>query len=98
MQGPSSEALHLGHLVPFMFTKWLQVRGGCGCAALPVLLLACESLLLLQLLLPLPLPPPSPALLLQLTMVTYVLALKPRSAWVRCAGRVQGAAGHPADG
>ena len=23
-QGPSSEALHLGHLVPFMFTKWLQ--------------------------------------------------------------------------
>ena len=24
-QGPSSEALHLGHLVPFMFTKWLQV-------------------------------------------------------------------------
>ena len=24
MQGPSSEALHLGHLVPFMFTKYLQ--------------------------------------------------------------------------
>ena len=24
MQGPSSEALHLGHLVPFHFTKWLQ--------------------------------------------------------------------------
>lgn len=23
-RGPSSEALHLGHLVPFMFTKWLQ--------------------------------------------------------------------------
>lgn len=23
-QGPSSESLHLGHLVPFMFTKWLQ--------------------------------------------------------------------------
>ena len=23
-QGPSSEALHLGHLVPFHFTKWLQ--------------------------------------------------------------------------
>lgn len=23
-QGPSSEALHLGHLVPFMFTKYLQ--------------------------------------------------------------------------
>lgn len=26
LQGPSSEALHLGHLVPFMFTKYLQVR------------------------------------------------------------------------
>lgn len=24
MQGPSSEALHLGHLVPFIFTKYLQ--------------------------------------------------------------------------
>jgi tryptophanyl-tRNA synthetase len=24
LQGPSSEALHLGHLVPFVFTKWLQ--------------------------------------------------------------------------
>ena len=24
MQGPSSDALHLGHLIPFMFTKWLQ--------------------------------------------------------------------------
>ena len=24
MQGPSSEALHLGHLIPFMFTQWLQ--------------------------------------------------------------------------
>jgi tryptophanyl-tRNA synthetase len=23
-RGPSSEALHLGHLVPFMFTQWLQ--------------------------------------------------------------------------
>jgi len=23
-RGPSSEALHLGHLVPFLFTKWLQ--------------------------------------------------------------------------
>ncbi len=23
-QGPSSESLHLGHLVPFIFTKWLQ--------------------------------------------------------------------------
>lgn len=25
-RGPSSEAMHLGHLIPFMFTKWLQVR------------------------------------------------------------------------
>jgi tryptophanyl-tRNA synthetase len=24
VQGPSSEALHLGHLVPIMFTAWLQ--------------------------------------------------------------------------
>ena len=23
-RGPSSESLHLGHLIPFMFTKWLQ--------------------------------------------------------------------------
>ena len=23
-RGPSSEALHLGHLIPFMFTKYLQ--------------------------------------------------------------------------
>lgn len=23
-RGPSSEALHLGHTVPFLFTKWLQ--------------------------------------------------------------------------
>jgi len=23
-RGPSSEALHMGHLIPFMFTKWLQ--------------------------------------------------------------------------
>jgi len=23
-RGPSSEAMHLGHLIPFMFTKWLQ--------------------------------------------------------------------------
>jgi len=23
-RGPSSEALHVGHLIPFMFTKWLQ--------------------------------------------------------------------------
>lgn len=25
-RGPSSESLHIGHLVPFVFTKWLQVR------------------------------------------------------------------------
>ena len=25
-RGPSSEAMHLGHLIPFMFTKWLQVE------------------------------------------------------------------------
>ncbi len=23
-RGPSSEAMHLGHLIPFLFTKWLQ--------------------------------------------------------------------------
>ncbi|MCL4157942.1 UNVERIFIED_CONTAM: hypothetical protein GTU68_033088, partial [Idotea baltica] len=23
-RGPSSESMHLGHLIPFMFTKWLQ--------------------------------------------------------------------------
>lgn len=23
-RGPTSDALHLGHLIPFMFTKWLQ--------------------------------------------------------------------------
>lgn len=23
-RGPSSEAMHLGHMIPFMFTKWLQ--------------------------------------------------------------------------
>ena len=23
-RGPSSEAMHLGHLVPFIMTKWLQ--------------------------------------------------------------------------
>lgn len=28
-QGPSSEALHMGHLVPFLFTKWLQDVFGC---------------------------------------------------------------------
>jgi len=24
-RGPSSDAMHLGHLIPFLFTKWLQV-------------------------------------------------------------------------
>jgi len=24
-RGPSSDAMHLGHLIPFIFTKWLQV-------------------------------------------------------------------------
>ena len=24
MQGPSSGSLHMGHMVPFLFTKWLQ--------------------------------------------------------------------------
>ena len=24
-RGPSSDAMHMGHLIPFMFTKWLQV-------------------------------------------------------------------------
>jgi tryptophanyl-tRNA synthetase len=28
-RGPSSDALHLGHLVPFLFTKWLQDALGC---------------------------------------------------------------------
>lgn len=28
-RGPSSEALHLGHLVPFLFTAWLQEALGC---------------------------------------------------------------------
>jgi len=28
-RGPSSEALHLGHLIPFMFTKYLQDVFGC---------------------------------------------------------------------
>jgi len=23
-RGPTSEALHLGHLIPFIFIKWLQ--------------------------------------------------------------------------
>ncbi|GKT26786.1 Tryptophan--tRNA ligase, cytoplasmic, partial [Aduncisulcus paluster] len=28
-RGPSSEALHLGHMIPFTFTKWLQDVFGC---------------------------------------------------------------------
>jgi tryptophanyl-tRNA synthetase len=28
-RGPSSESLHLGHLIPFMFTKWLQEAFNC---------------------------------------------------------------------
>ena len=24
-RGPSSDSMHLGHLIPFIFTKWLQV-------------------------------------------------------------------------
>lgn len=28
-RGPSSEAMHIGHLVPFQFTKWLQDAFGC---------------------------------------------------------------------
>lgn len=28
-RGPSSEALHLGHLIPFHFTKWLQDTFDC---------------------------------------------------------------------
>ena len=28
-RGPTSDALHLGHLIPFMFTKWLQDTFDC---------------------------------------------------------------------
>eukprot|EP00727_Mastigamoeba_balamuthi_P011113 m51a1_g6624 putative tryptophanyl-trna synthetase (1035) ;mRNA; f:51910-56018 len=28
-RGPSSDSLHFGHLVPFVFTKWLQETFGC---------------------------------------------------------------------
>lgn len=28
-RGPSSDSLHLGHLIPFHFTKYLQVRSNC---------------------------------------------------------------------
>ncbi|KAJ5076939.1 tryptophan--tRNA ligase cytoplasmic [Anaeramoeba ignava] len=30
-RGPSSESMHLGHLIPFMMTKWLQDAFGCPC-------------------------------------------------------------------
>ena len=31
-RGPSSDAMHLGHLLPFIFTKWLQVvKNNSGC-------------------------------------------------------------------
>jgi len=30
-RGPSSDAMHLGHLIPFIFTKWLQVLFSIGC-------------------------------------------------------------------
>lgn len=33
-RGPSSDALHLGHLVPFHFTKYLQVRRMDACMRL----------------------------------------------------------------
>ena len=28
-RGPSSSSMHLGHLIPFLFTKWLQEAFGC---------------------------------------------------------------------
>lgn len=28
-RGPSSESLHVGHLIPFIFTKWLQDKFNC---------------------------------------------------------------------
>ena len=30
-RGPSSGAMHLGHLIPFLFTQWLQKALGCPC-------------------------------------------------------------------
>ena len=27
-RGPSSESMHLGHLIPFLFTKWVMLVGG----------------------------------------------------------------------
>ena len=29
-RGPTSDALHVGHLIPFMFTKWLQDVFNCN--------------------------------------------------------------------
>ena len=29
-RGPSSESMHLGHLIPFLFTKWVTLVGGRG--------------------------------------------------------------------
>ena len=29
-RGPTTESLHLGHLIPFMFTKWLQDAFDCN--------------------------------------------------------------------
>lgn len=36
-RGPSSDALHMGHLIPFMFTKWLQVPCPISCPNIPPL-------------------------------------------------------------
>ena len=35
-RGPSSEALHLGHLVPFMFTKCVSVSSYSSCFGLNI--------------------------------------------------------------
>jgi tryptophanyl-tRNA synthetase len=29
-RGPSSDSMHMGHMVPFMFTKWLQEVFDCA--------------------------------------------------------------------
>lgn len=41
-QGPSSEALHLGHLVPFMFTKYLQVGRTLVCECCECVMCVCS--------------------------------------------------------
>ena len=28
-RGPSTDAMHIGHLIPFMFTKWMQEAFNC---------------------------------------------------------------------